>query len=144
MEYDERFGLVHRGTPGVRGGAVVRDVDAEIAVLSGFADRAWMTLDEREELAALVRLRGMDSDQLFYAREERAGWLEGAVIAERVVEEERRDILARMKWQKLSGIRNDVLWPLEAKLSALAPWRWVIQHGQRKRDEREDMEADDV
>lgn len=141
MIYDDRFGLVDRGTRGMRGGAVVCDLRTELEVLGTWSDRAWMPLDEREELEAVARLRSGDSDQLFYARQQRAEWLINADAAEQFAQEERQSILERMRWQKLSGIRNDVLWPLEAKLAALAPWRAVIEEGQAKRDAREEMET---
>ena len=38
MQYEERFGLVDWGTPGVHGGAVVRDVAADIEAMRRMGD----------------------------------------------------------------------------------------------------------
>ena len=69
MEFDERLGWIDRGTPGVRGGAQVRDLQREVKIYESFAINSrhvgrgfeWCGLSGRE------RAREVHSHLVFYA-----------------------------------------------------------------------------
>jgi hypothetical protein len=83
-------------------------------------------------------------DQLAYARTDRSSaW---SLTCDHMLEmsmESRHELMDRLKWQRLSNVRADVLFPLECRLAAHAPCWKVIEEGARKRDAREDRSDHD-
>lgn len=143
--FDDMFGLVDRGTPGVRGGAVVENISDEIACLDRLGERCFQTAplgDEDESVEQSIRdLRRSDisdaADQLSYARQDRSdAW---GLMRDHMYDmslESRHELTDRLKWQRLSNVRADVLFPLECRLSAHAPCWKVIEDGANKRAAR--------
>lgn len=141
MIYDDQHGWVDRGTKGVRGGAVVRDVWAERFALDLMMRHAhssalggWRELDERlmrDHLAA--RQDGRRRPRVMRYEE----WCEVQQAQHSDVGERINSLgLHFLRRGDIHRARREMARSCHARLASLAPCYAVVADGRRKRIER--------
>ena len=120
--FDDMFGLVDRGTPGVRSGAVVENIAGEVAWFESWSQAH------------------RDDETLTMTREERAHDYAVTVSAwEQFSARERADLKTDLSHSDRNNyfLRRCALRDLEWKLAVLAPCYAVVAAGHAKRLARE-------
>lgn len=126
MTYDEQHGWVERGTPGVHGGAVVRDVDAEIDTLRKFAAQSYHDGYWWPDMPREMRARRLEELNRHHAEQR-----DGLHLAHRQLVRDAHPYAARLA---ASG-------HVTHKLALLAPYCAVIRAGEAKRQAGRDEQA---